>query len=242
MRGCSRGVSAQTEAPPRPTRGSAESDAGGAERDAGLDAPDAGRDAGLPGDAGSRRVVVMVSGDEDDGLWVVHSDGGTEERLSYAVANSDPYGTISSDSEKARMGFRFSLDVPRGAKIDAAALTIERKYLSDNSLGGEAISVDAWATGDVPAFDATHRHGPEAHGSPLFGAPVTGWLINVVEVTMVSQDLRALVQAVVDRGDWAPGKHIGFVATAAFTGPRYLQILDVKAAQGGLAELRVDYH
>lgn len=122
-------------------------------------------------------------------------------------------------------------------------LTIERHpVLASSFLGGEAISVDAWDSGDVPAFDAAHRHGPEAHGSALFGAPVTGWLISTTEATTASQDLGPLVQRVVDRADWARRNHPGFVATAAFTGPRYLQILDVKAAQGGLAELRVDSH
>jgi hypothetical protein len=105
-------------------------------------------------------------------------------------------------------GFAFALPIPRAAAIVAAAL---RVVATADQSGAPTARLRAYDTGDAPAFVPGSNTPLNAH-APLTAAAAT-WVFPPFAPgsTHVSPSLAPLVQAVVARGDWSPGNHLGIV-------------------------------
>jgi hypothetical protein len=107
-----------------------------------------------------------------------------------------------------QMGLEFALDVPRGTRITSAVL----EFLpTADQAGSPLLSVRAYDVASAPVFVSGSPLALTAH-APLGGGSIS-WSPAAFTpgVPSSSPDLRALVQAVVDRPDWLPGGFLGLV-------------------------------
>lgn len=173
----------------------------------------------------------------DDCTWI-QRNGQYEERLRYSDAQT--WLEVGSDAEQGRIGLRFALPIPARATIVSASLQLQR--VDGDAQSTDTLSIQVYDSGNVPPFDAMHRHGPAAHTSGgLFGTAINGTLVGENGKLMTSADLKILVQRVVDRSDFAqsgmPGT-IGFVISPQVTNS-WVGYGDSSTGNG--ATLRVSY-
>ncbi len=109
-------------------------------------------------------------------------------------------------------GFQFALDVPPGAAIVDAYLTVTASY---DQFGFPEASISAYDVGTAEPYDAAHTHALSAHHA-LTESSVS-WSFGLFSPASEydSPDLSPLVQEVIDRGDWSEGNYIGFVLDGA---------------------------
>lgn len=128
---------------------------------------------------------------------------------SYSNAN-DSFGLCAGRDWVGvhQFGFEFPTDVPLGALVLSA--TIEFVPTADQS-GDPNLYVWGYDVADAPRFEA-------GSGTPLLEhAPLTDAYLAwspppfTMGVPASSPDLSAIVQEIVDRPDWVPGKRLGIV-------------------------------
>ncbi|HEX6239859.1 MAG TPA: hypothetical protein VFZ61_03150 [Polyangiales bacterium] len=211
-----------------------------------VDASDAGADTGAP-DAGPITRVFEIQAAQDDALWRQTGEG-IEELLNF---DADAHGSagftieVGTDSEECRAGLRFSLPLARGTQIVEARLTMTRVGPSSNVSSSSTMLVNVYDADNVPAFVGGHDHAtPAQHvAGGLWSTSIGGFSVGPTEASTTSQDLRLLVQHVVDRAGWTPGAYIGFVISpATFTAGEYMQIVDFLAPSRPPARLSVTYY
>ncbi|HET9934126.1 MAG TPA: hypothetical protein VFQ35_25665 [Polyangiaceae bacterium] len=153
-------------------------------------------------------IVLQINRNSDDCTWIL-VNGAYQERLRFSEAN--PWLEVGSDTEQGRIGLRFALPIPPKATIVAASLQLTR--VDGNAAATNTLTVQVFDTGDVPAFDASHTHGPRDHGTAgLYGTAVRGTMVGEKGKTITTGDLKVLVQRVVDRADFVQDSGtIGFV-------------------------------
>ncbi len=105
-------------------------------------------------------------------------------------------------------GFEFLLQVPHGAFVAEARLRMLAAY---GQFLGPISTIRAYDVGVAPPFDPASDT-PLAEWAPLTATSV-GWAPPIFEPGAFheSPDLSPLLQAVVDRDDWAPGNAFGLV-------------------------------
>jgi hypothetical protein len=205
--------------------------------DAGFDAGvDAGMDAGV--DAGPTTTTVGVAGDSDDATWL---GGGLDPPIAESLFESGSTfneDEVGDDGDHARSAFRFALPVPKNATIVSAKITLVRS-------GGDATTTDTmlvqvYDTSHATAFNGTHMHTAQQHNDGGVLASFIGmWSCGTVGMTTTSPDLSALVQAIVNRADWASGDYIGFVVNPQTMGTDWATFIDSSSVPTSAAQLTV---
>ncbi len=127
-------------------------------------------------------------------------------------ANAVGFGRDASGALQA--GFEFTLAVPHGATIAAAHLEF---VATNDQSGSPTAEIRAYDVASAPAFTpgsptALTSYAPLTGGSVQWAPPLFA-----NGQTYASPDVSALVQSVVDRGDWANGNVIGFTFDGAPT-------------------------
>ncbi len=181
-------------------------------------------------DGGLQIFAAEVSSDADDGTWE-----GAVERLS---TYSD--GTVLVGPNNAA-GFRFAIRVPPGSEVVDARLQVGRA--SGDARDGVTLTVRAWDSLNLSPFSADHVHPAELHDGRGFLA-VEGTLVpDFVDPRTSSDDLRALVQPLLDRPDYLGQATIGFALTLPPTAPTYASFFDYGLVDAGAipARLSIQY-
>lgn len=151
-------------------------------------------------DAATHKSKAVIAADADDAMWTGCTAGPTDERL-YADPG-DRSIMVSDDEDDECAGLRFTLDIPAGAKLASARLTLSRS--SGDILEDHTLLVRAWNSSSVPPFDDSHSEVAAQHDpGGLLGVSVGGWKPGTVNGPVTTPDLAVLLQAVVDRSDWA---------------------------------------
>ena len=105
-------------------------------------------------------------------------------------------------------GLQFALDVPQGAAVLAASIQM---VATADQVGSPQAAVAAYDVADAPPFAAGSATAL-VDWAPLTAASLSWSPPDFTPgVAYVTPDLAALVQAVVDRPDWAPGNSLGLV-------------------------------
>lgn len=195
--------------------------------------PDASRIPDAADDApGIVNLTIVIMNDADDGTWISLTD----ERLHYGTEYV--YVEVGNDAEAGRTGLRYVLPVPSGATIRAASLSLHR--VIGDALATETMRAQVYESSNVPPFDDTHVHRPEAHDpGGLWATFVPGFAVGSDGDDLTSPDLGVLVQHVIDRPDWTPGGTIGFVLSADQMGSHWVDFTDSVTGYG--ATLNVSY-
>jgi len=120
-------------------------------------------------------------------------------------------------------GFEFALPLPRGARIESAALELHAATAASAPC---RVSVHAYAVADAPPFVASARTLLSQH-APLSRRGV-GWLLPTTTggQLLSSPELKSLVQALVDRPDWGPSQHLGLVLRPELPASSALRCVD----------------
>jgi hypothetical protein len=196
---------------------SSEASAPDAERDAAAAGPDAARDAGPPAPV---TLDLTIRDDRDDATWI-NIDGVDQERLHYddRANGAGRHIEVANDRQNGRSGLRFPLTVPVGATIMSARLSLQRfrnsepQYMQDWAAASATIQVQVFESPQIAAFDPAHRHPPAEHGPMpgVWATSVKGYRIGEFDEVVESPELRTLVQHVIDKADWAPGRAVTFL-------------------------------
>jgi hypothetical protein len=181
------------------------------------DAADAARDAGPPAPV---MLDLTISDDRDDATWI-SINGVDEERLHYddRANGAGLHIEVANDRQNGRTGLRFVLPVPASATISSARLSLQRfrntepEYMMDWALASATMQVQVFESPLIAAFDAAHRHAPSEHGPTpgVWATSVKGYRIGEFDEVVESPELKQLVQHVIDKSDWAPGRALGFL-------------------------------
>jgi hypothetical protein len=151
-----------------------------------------------------------------------------------------PYDYASSDDEAMRSAMEFAIDVPAGASILEAHLILHAGPTQSPSTNG-SLAIHVYDVGDAAPF--TDGPGDLMTHHPTFAQSVP-WAVKELwnEQEQVSTvELRLLVQAVVERPDYAPGNHIGFVIGPGDIDPGALYSWADFAAIGAASQLHLKY-
>lgn len=178
---------------------------------------DAAADGGQPAPA---TLDLTIRDDRDDATWI-NVDGGEEERLHYddRANGAGRHIEVANDRENGRSGLRFVLPVPIGATVISARLSLQRfrntelQYMQAWAAASATIQVQVFESPQIAAFDPAHRHPPAEH-APMPGVwatSVKGYRVGEFDEVVESPELRELVQHVVDKPDWAPGRAVAFL-------------------------------
>jgi hypothetical protein len=164
------------------------------------------------GGAGTTAVTYTIAADDRDATSVDAGGAAHEVRVSgYNAGDRRDY--VSSDSEQESAALEFALDVPAGVVVQEAYLTVRAgPYSNASPTGGMLVRsydvADAAPFVNGPYGDLLTHH-PVTAVSVTWGAP--DW---VAGADVNSPNLQPLVQAFVNRADYQPGHHLGFVITA----------------------------
>jgi hypothetical protein len=197
--------------------GAADMDGGGAADDGGSDAPDAGTDAGPPAPV---TLDVTIDDDRDDATWIL-VNGVHEERLHYDDRENGAgrHIEVANDLESGRAGLRFVLPIPVGATISSARLFLQRfrnaeaATMMDWAPASATMQVQVFESPLLDPFDPSHRHAPTEHGPMpgIWASSVKGYRVGEFDEVVESPELKALVQHVIAKPDWAPGRAVSFL-------------------------------
>jgi len=153
-------------------------------------------------------IVVRVPDTTRDAVSVIN-----HVRRDGFSAPGDHNDYISNDGDQESAAFAFPLDIPRGAEILSAR--VELWAAPYQAVHGDATAdIHVYNVANVAPFQSGNAgdlitHAP-THPAVVRWAPRLGWSTNSIHQTA---ELRTLVQAIVNRGDWSPGNHMGFVIT-----------------------------
>jgi hypothetical protein len=184
------------------------------------------------------RLTMTIADDADDALWVY----GTDERLHFSDENRAL--EVGNDDENGRVGLRFELEVPAGARIVAASLRL-RQHDGAFTSPNVTIAMQVYDSVAVAPFDDGHEHAPQDHDPRhLWGNTVTGLMTAADGDSLTSPDISKLVQRIVDKGEWTGKGFIGFVLSPdqdAFPSPGWVSFDDSSLSGGDPASLAVTY-
>lgn len=173
-------------------------------------------------------VILYPTANGDDGMW---------NAAAFYATGWDTIVGYDSDSGLINSFFRFPVAViPKGVTIDSAILTL--KAQSSHSSGTVNVKVyandidDAVAPTDIATAQALTN--TTAYGQwDNLGA----W---TAESTYNSPDLKAVIQEIIDRDEWASGNALMlFVRNNASTGHRDARTYNYGS---GYATLTINYH
>jgi PKD repeat protein len=150
--------------------------------------------------------VLNVPADDRDAVCVAG------EVRTGGFNSGKPFDYASNDADSMHSAVQFAVDLSPGATILEASLLFTAGPLQSPSVGG-GLEIRAYDVADAAPF--TNGPGDLSMQHPLSAAtiewkPPIDW---VDGVEAASPDLTALVQAFVDRADYVPGQHLGFVIT-----------------------------
>src|SRR5262245_3230402 len=144
---------------------------------------------GGAGGAVQNVVTAVIQTDADDAMWMNSVTAPSDERLSYLPTDKADY--ISNDQDQESAGLRFSLDVPPGATIVSAVLTIE--FIGGDYTAADEFRVRVWDSSSVPAFNDAHTELPPMHDpAGLAVLEVTGWTLPATSPVSTSHDVSPL--------------------------------------------------
>lgn len=210
-------------------------------------APEAAVDAGPPAPV---TLDVTLRDDRDDATWIT-INGVDEERLHYddRANGLGLHIEVANDRQRGRTGLRFVLPIPAGASISSARLFMKRfrntepEYMDDWAPASATMQVQVFESTQLGVFDPAHRHAPTEHGPTpgVWATSVKGYRIGEFDEVVQSPELKQLVQHVVDKADWAPGRVVGFLlSNDTIPDTDYADFTD-SSAGAGAARLRVVY-
>jgi hypothetical protein len=166
--------------------------------------------AAIESGGGGRQPITVEIPVEDD-LHDAMSNavpGGHQVRVAgYSVA--EPIDFVGTDGDQQTSAMSFAVDIPEGATVLAAAVTVRT---SPGASGGStgSLRIRAYDLDDTPPFvdlqpvDLAALH--PTVGSVLW--PTAGWPLNA---NLTSPDITSLVQQHIDRPGYLPGNHLGLV-------------------------------
>ncbi len=163
------------------------------------------------------------------------------EVRSSGYAAGEPYDIASNDPDQATSAMEFALDVPKGATIQHAFLTVRACPLQGASDAG-GMAIHLYDVDDAAPF--TNGLVGDLIGHHPLAAPTLTWPAAgrwTAGDDYVSPDLSPLVQAFVSRPGYAPGNFLGLVASKGTLEPGSFYGWDDFAAGGAGTRLTVVY-
>jgi hypothetical protein len=183
--------------------------------------------AGGGGPPRPQEVGIDIVANHDDAMWNGCPLANADERLAYS--DNEPFLFVGNDLDLQCAAFRFSLPIPPGSTIQAAELRLTRA--GGDNLAMDTLQIRAWDSVNVPPFDPTHTEAALLHDpAGVLDTAVVDWAPGVVDTPVVTPDLSALVQEVVDRPDWGVNKTLGLALLPQEIPNRYVGFLDSSAA------------
>ena len=130
------------------------------------------------------------------------SDSDTDESLDFTSGVVGDY-----DGGQGMIGFRFSVAITQGATIDSAFLTV--KTYNNQTAAGDSFKISIYDVANCDAFAEAHTHQLYDHHTPY--TTHIYWLDNTGDGTIVSPDLKTLIQQVISNESWASGNYLGLL-------------------------------
>lgn len=149
-------------------------------------------------------VNTEVTASNRDGA----SYGNGLEALSVDAGAGESVYLGNPDGNLERAGFEFQLNVPNGATITSAFMTIY--CVEINGTSGN-VTTAVYDVDTAAVFDGAHTHNLEVHDT-VSGTTVA-WASPpfTASNSFTSPDIKSLVQVVVDRAGWAANNYIGIL-------------------------------
>jgi len=140
-------------------------------------------------------------------------DAEEEDTGSHDVALGSPDLELVLDAKVQIVGLRYSLTIPRGARILDAWL----QFQADGSTSGAtSLSIEAQAVDDAPAFTSTRRDvSDRVRGSASIVWAPASWASGTQGEAQRSPSLVSLVQELVDRPGWASGNALALIVSGS---------------------------
>ena len=195
-------------------------------------------------------VDVTLTDDRDDATWIT-INGVDEERLHYddRANGAGRHIEVANDRQRGRTGLRFVLPIPVAASISSARLFLKRfrneepQYAMDWAPAASTMQVQVFESPLLAQFDPVHRHAPTEHGPMpgVWATSVKGYRVGEFDEVVESPELKTLVQHLIDKPDWAPGRAIGFLlSNDTIPDTDYADFTD-SSAGAGAPRLRLVY-
>jgi hypothetical protein len=162
-------------------------------------------------------------------------DAEEEDAGSHDVTLTSPDLELVLDAKVQIAGLRYSLTVPRGARILDAWL----QFQADGSASAAtSLLIQAQAVDDAPAFASSRRNlSNRARGSASATWAPASWTSGAQGAPQRSPSLVSIVQQLVDRAGWAAGNDLAFLISGS--GMRRAESYDGSRAAAPL--LHVEY-
>lgn len=182
-------------------------------------------------------IVQQITKSADDCTWIL-GNGEYQERLRYS--DTEQWLEVGNDGEMGRMGLRFVLPIPPKSTIVSASLQLQR--VAGTASSTDTMSIQVYDSGNVPAFDGSHRHAPGLHVTAgLYATAVRGTLMGENNKQVTSADVKLLVQRVVDRSDFAANGAMGTIGFVLSPDLTTSWVAYGDSSNGAGATLRVSY-
>jgi hypothetical protein len=192
------------------------------------------------GGSGPQTLSYQVAADDRDATSLYVGQPTHEVRVS-GYNSGDRRDYVSADSEQESAAMEFAIDLPADATIQEAYLTVRAgPYSYPSPTGGMAIRL--YDVADAGPF-TNGLQGDLLNLYPTLPTtiswPAPSWPSGSDQT---SPNLAALVQAFIDRSDYAPGQHIGFVVSeGTIETNRYYGWADFAAGAATAPKLTVVY-
>jgi hypothetical protein len=162
-------------------------------------------------------------------------DAEEEDAGSHDVTLNSPDLELVLDAKVQIVGLRYSLTIPRGARILDAWL----QFQADGSASAAtSLLIQAQAVDDAPAFASSRRNlSDRARGSASVAWTPVSWTSGAQGAAQRSPSLVSIVQQLVDRAGWAAGNDLAFLISGS--GMRRAESYDGSRAAAPL--LHVEY-
>ncbi len=135
--------------------------------------------------------------------------------LDMAWDTANVFGT-TTDRGRVAVGLRYgAIDIPAGSTITAATISFNRLGSSGSTV---AFTIEAQATDNANTFFYGGAAAPANNNitNRARTAASVAWAPSAVNVNpIVTNDISAIVQEIVDRGGWSEGNAIAFILTSA---------------------------
>lgn len=164
-----------------------------------------------------------------------------EVRINGYNSTNEPYEFISNDSDAESAAMQFQINVPKGATIQSATITVKAGSFQNSSPTG-GLEIHLYSVANAQPF-ANGFSGDLLNWHPVYPQTVmwnanSAWANGSLQQT---PNLAALVQTFVNRSDYTPGNYIGFVVTeGTIQAGRYYGWEDF-FANGTPAKLKITY-
>jgi len=183
----------------------------------------------------------ITANDRDAGS--LNSGGAAHEiRISgYGNGGTDTANYVSSDNEQESAAMEFSVNIPSGAKIRNAYITVKAGAYQNTS-PTRAMSIYLYNTGNAAPF-VNGLNGDLVQYQPTYSSTImwpagTSWSTGSDHQT---PNLASFVQTFIDRPDYASGNYIGFVITEGTLEPNNYYGWQDSSSNGNGAILTVTY-